>query len=52
MEKENVKHIIQDTWYKYGVGFLVFEMVIAVLVTVFALFLALSGSGNIFKGGH
>ncbi len=38
-------------WYRYGVMFIALEAVIAVLQTVYALYMVLSGSGG-FGGGH
>lgn len=39
-----------DPWYRWGVRVLYLEMLIAIGITVFALYMAFSGSGGL--GGH
>lgn len=39
-----------EPWYKWGVRVLYLEMLIAIGVTLFSLYTALSGSGGL--GGH
>ena len=45
---ENIPH---QPWYKYGVLFLLFEMVIAVTVCGYSLYLTFHGLGG-FPGKH
>lgn len=35
-----------DPWYKWGVGFQYLELIIAIAVTLFSLYMALSGTGG------
>lgn len=47
---ENDEDTIEyESWYKYGVMFLYFEMFIAIAVSIFALILTFSGEGGISK---
>jgi len=49
MENENPHK--SSNWYKYGVMFIAFEAGVAVLQTVYALYMVLSGAGGL-GGGH
>jgi len=49
MEQENNE--TYDGWYRYGVMFITFEACVAVLITIYALNMVLTGSGGI-GGGH
>ncbi|MEW6437643.1 MAG: hypothetical protein AB1508_10820 [Pseudomonadota bacterium] len=40
-----------EPWYKYGVAFLSFEMVIAIAVSAYSLFMTFHGLGG-FPGKH
>ena len=40
-----------EPWYKYGVAFLYFEMLLAVGVCIYSLYMAFSGKGG-FPGKH
>jgi hypothetical protein len=40
-------NIEYDTWYRYGVFLLYVEMVIAIFVTCYSLYMAFTGSGGI-----
>ncbi len=40
-----------EPWYKYGVFFLYVEMAIAILVCVYSLYMAFTGTGG-FPGKH
>lgn len=44
-------HTNYEPWYKYGVAFLALEMVIAIAVSVYSLFLTFHGLGG-FPGKH
>ncbi|MCK4739839.1 MAG: hypothetical protein KAT46_07810 [Deltaproteobacteria bacterium] len=41
-----------EPWYKYGLAFLYFEMLIAVGVTIFSLYMAFTGKGGVLGSGH
>ena len=49
MPPEN--HPPQESWYRYGVIFISIEAAVAVLITIYALYMILSGAGG-FGGGH
>ena len=49
MEPENTEGY--SSWYRYGVIFIAFEAGIAVLITIYALYMVLTGSGGM-GGGH
>lgn len=40
-----------EPWYKYGIGFLTLEMLIAVAVSAYSLFMTFHGLGG-FAGKH
>ncbi len=40
-----------NSWYRYGVIFITFEAGIAILQTIYALYMVLSGAGGL-GGGH
>lgn len=44
------EEIEYDPWFKWGVTILYGEMIIAVFVTIYSLYLAFNGTGGI--GGH
>ena len=46
MSDGNPTKIEHDGWYKYGVGVLITEMVIAVSVCGYSLFMAFAGIGG------
>ena len=48
---EHKKLEIPGGWYRYGVMFIAFQAGIAILQTVYALYMVLSGAGG-FGGGH
>jgi hypothetical protein len=43
--------VVQEPWYKYGVGFLVLEMLLAIGVSAYSLFMTFQGIGG-FPGKH
>jgi len=43
--------VVQEPWYKYGVGFLVAEMLLAIGVSIYSLYMAFHGIGG-FPGKH
>jgi hypothetical protein len=43
--------VVHDSWYKYGVMFLFFEMAVAVAVCGYSLYLTFHGLGG-FPGKH
>lgn len=43
-------HVEYQRWYKWGQLFLLFEMLIAIGVTVYSAYMALTGAGGL--GGH
>lgn len=51
MEKELNPRPPERNWYRYGVMFITLEATLAILQTIYALFMVLSGSGGL-GGGH
>jgi hypothetical protein len=49
--QESQEMVVQEPWYKYGVAFLVLEMVIAIAVSAYSLFMTFHGIGG-FPGKH
>lgn len=45
------KSLVREPWFKYGVGFLVFEMVAAIVVSTYSLYMTFHGLGG-FPGKH
>jgi len=45
---ENIEY---EPWYKWGVMFLYLEMLIAIAVSIYSLYMAFSGKGG-FPGKH
>ncbi len=43
--------VAQDPWFKYGVGVLFLEMVIAIAVSAYSLYMTFHGLGG-FPGKH
>jgi hypothetical protein len=43
--------VVHEPWYKYGIGFLVLEMVIAISVSAYSLYMTFNGLGG-FPGKH
>lgn len=43
MAKQQVAH---EPWFKYGVGFLFFEMILAVAVSIYSLYMTFNGLGG------
>ena len=43
--------VVQEPWYKYGVGFLILEMLLAIGVSAYSLFMTFHGIGG-FPGKH
>jgi hypothetical protein len=43
--------ITHEPWYKYGVAFLVLEMVVAIAVSAYSLYMTFHGIGG-FPGKH
>ena len=41
-----------EPWYKYGITFLYFEMLIALGVSIFSLYMAFTGKGGFPGKGH
>ncbi|HEY1736762.1 MAG TPA: hypothetical protein VGG12_08950 [Methylovirgula sp.] len=46
-----VKPVAQDSWFGYGVGFLLFEMLMAISVSAYSLYMTFHGIGG-FPGKH
>ncbi len=44
-------HVPHEPWYKYGVAVLVFEMAVAIAVSVYSLYMTFHGLGG-FPGKH
>lgn len=42
---------VQEPWYRYGVAFLILEMLIAIAVSGYSLFMTFHGLGG-FPGKH
>ncbi|MEE9583849.1 MAG: hypothetical protein V3W51_00055 [Candidatus Brocadiales bacterium] len=45
------KNYEYEPWYKYGVMFLYLEMFIAIVVSIYSLYMAFTGTGG-FPGKH
>jgi type II secretory pathway component PulJ len=43
--------VAHEPWYKYGIGFLVLEMMIAISVSAYSLYMTFNGLGG-FPGKH
>ncbi len=48
---EEKKEFTPEPWYKWGVVILYIEMIIAILVTLYSLYMSFTGSGG-FPGKH
>jgi hypothetical protein len=51
MNPVEIRTFAHEPWYKYGVGFLVLEMAIAIAVSAYSLYMTFNGLGG-FPGKH
>jgi hypothetical protein len=49
--KMESKSLVREPWFRYGVGFLFFEMAMAVAVSAYSLYMTFHGLGG-FPGKH